>query len=431
MTDTMTREKALLEERASIWARMQEITNRAVADGRDLTDEENQSYAAAEEDLDKKGAEVDRLRAHRERERQMGQVDRSDLRGVPTASDEQREEAGPVGTKLYERAFDKWVRGGRYGLEGEEVRALQAGFQATSQEELRAAGVGTASAGGYTVPPAFRNRLVEKLVAVTAVRQVAEVISTDSGADLPWPTVDDTGNIGAILAENTQVTEQDVTFGQASLKAYMYTSKLIRVSFQLLNDTGFDLEGFLARILATRIGRIQNQHFTTGTGTAQPQGLVTGGTVGATLATGNTTGLTVTTGVDGLLDLIDSVDIAYASGDLRWMFSQTYRRLVRKLRDADNRLLWEPSLQVGTPDSLLGYGIVLNNDMPPAAANSKSVAFGDFREGYVIRDVNDFFLLRLEERYADFLQTGFVGFQRSDGAVQNAFAYKLLQQSAT
>ena len=84
-----------------------------------------------------------------------------------------------------------------------------------------------------------------------------------------------------------------------------------------------------------------------------------------------------------------------------------------------------------SPDTLLGYGIKLNNDMPTPAANAKSIAFGDFNEGYLIRDVADFFLLRLEERYADFLQVGFVGFQRTDAVVQNSSAYLLVQHSAT
>jgi len=93
--------------------------------------------------------------------------------------------------------------------------------------------------------------------------------------------------------------------------------------------------------------------------------------------------------------------------------------------------MWEPSLQAGAPDTLAGYGIKLNNDMPVPAANAKSIAFGDFEEGYLIRDVADFFLLRLDERFADFLQTGFVGFQRTDATVQNSYAYTLFQNSAT
>lgn len=426
-----TNTKSLREQRANIWSQMTEIHDRAIAEDRDFTEEERQAYERAEGELDDLGARIEREENHARRQAEFERVERDGLEGIGRESEdlqEQREQAGPTGTESYERAFRSWLRGGIKSLSNDEQRTLQVGW---NEVEGRAAGVGTNSAGGYTVPPAFRNRIVERLRLITAVRDVATVITTDTGASLPWPTVDDTTNIGAILAENTQVSEQDVVFGQASIGAYMYTSKLIRVSFQLLNDAAFDVEGFLARILATRIGRIQNQHFTTGTGTGQPLGLVTGGAVGVTAPTGNTTGLTATGGLDALFDLIESLDPAYASGNLQWMLPQAGRGILRKLRDGQNRPLWEPSLQVGLPDSFLGYGIKLNNDMPALAANSKSIAFGDFEEGYLVRDVNDFFLLQLNERYADYLQTGFVGFQRSDGTVQNTNSYKLLQQSAT
>ena len=275
------------------------------------------------------------------------------------------------------------------------------------------------------MPPAFRQKLIEKMNFIAVMRQYAEVINTDTGASLPWPTVDDTGNEGAILAENTQVTEQDVTFGQASLDAYMYTSKLVRLSLQLLNDEAFGLEGWLANALGTRIGRIQNRHFTVGTGTGQPDGLFTSAAVGVTA--GSATAITY----DDLVELTESLDPAYlGGGNLRFMMSQAARKTLRKLKDGQNRPLWEPSLTAGSPDTLMGYGLSLNNYVPAPAASAKSVGFGDIREAYVIRDVQDFALLRLTERYADYLQVGFLGFQRSDGTLQNASAFKVLQQAA-
>lgn len=429
---TATAVKSKREQRANIWSQMCELMDTAEREGRSLSAEEREKYQRAEAELDTLGSDIELEETHERKKAEMERVEREgNLGGVTRESEEvtpeQREQFGPAGTKVYERAFDKWLKRGMNVLDHEERSALQAGFAAS--DEIRAAGIGTGAAGGYTVPPAFRNRLIERLKLITSVRDVAMVIRTETGASLPWPTVDDTGNIGAILAENTQVSEQDVTFGQASLGAYMYTSKLIRVSYQLAQDTGFDLEGFLVRAMALRIGRIQNQHFTTGTGTGQPTGLVTGGVVGATLPTGNTTSI-VAAGLDTFYDLIESIDPAY-SGNWRWMFAQTVRAQLRKLKDGQGRYLWEPGLQVGAPDSLFGYPIKINNDMPAQAANSTSVAFGDFEEGYVIRDVADFFMLRLDERYADFLQTGYVGFQRTDATVQNTNAYKLLKQSAT
>lgn len=298
--------------------------------------------------------------------------------------------------------------------------------------EMRAQGVATGAAGGYLVPEGFRTKLVERMKRIGSVRRVAEVIHTDSGASLPFPTNDDTANIGAILAENVQVTEQDVTMGTITLGAYTYTSRLVRVSLQLLQDNAFDLDSWLARTLAARIARAQNIHFTTGTGTAQPQGIVTGATSGVTAA--STTVITM----DNLIDLLHSVDPAYraeqdalgSSPEAKWMMGDTALAAIRKLKDGQGQYLLQPSVQAGVPDQLLGYGIEINPDMPAPAAGTKPVLFGNFRAGYVVRDVASVEVLRLVERYADFLQHGFLGYMRSDAVVQDAHAYRALTMAA-
>jgi HK97 family phage major capsid protein len=302
-------------------------------------------------------------------------------------------------------------------------------MDAETAKSIRAAGgVGTSTAGGFTVPPAFRDKLVERLKFYSAVRQEADYIQTDTGASLPWMTNNDTGNVGAILGENTAVTELDFVFGNASLDVYMYTSLLVRESLQLLQDSALDLNTFLPRKLGERIGRAQNAHFTTGTGTAQPLGIITGGTAVAA-ATGNATSFSY----DSLVDATARLDPAYLSGgNLNWMGSQAALGAIRKLKDTTGQPLWQPSLQAGSPDKLLGqYGFILNNDMPVPAANAKSLAFGDFRAGYIVRDVTGVQTLRLAERFAEFLQVGFLAFQRSGGTVQDTAAYTVLQNSAT
>jgi HK97 family phage major capsid protein len=404
----------LREERANIWEQMQAVMATAEKDG--WSGELEQTYNRLESDLDKKGDEITRVEAFEKRSEEFNRVDRS---GVVPA--EPTDELGDEVAKGYTEAFNRYMRNGLQALDNDDRSVLQKGFVKGPEN---AGGVATGAAGGYTVPPAFRQKIVERMTYVAAMRQLAEVITTDTGANLPWPTVDDTANEGAILAENTQVTEQDVTFGQASLDAYMYTSKLVRLSLQLLNDNAFGLETWLANTLGARIGRIQNRHFTVGTGTAQPDGIITSASVGKTAA-----GVAAIT-YDELVDLIESLDPAYLeSGNARFMMSQAARSLLRKLKDSQNRPLWEPSLQAGTPDRLLGYGLTLNNYMSAPATGVKSVGFGDIREAYVIRDVSDFALLRLNERYADYLQVGFLGFQRSDGTLQNAAAFKVLQQA--
>ena len=293
-----------------------------------------------------------------------------------------------------------------------------------------AAAVGTGAAGGYTIPPAFRQIMVETMKAYGVMLTESEVINTDTGASLPWPTNDDTGNVGAILSENTQVTEQDVAFGTASLDAYMFTSKLVRASIQFLNDSP-NSERWLARKLGERIGRILSQMATVGTGTAQPDGIMVSAGIGVTGAGS----LATTSGIsyDNLVDLQESLDPAYGSDpNCKWMMHQSMRKAVRKIKDTTGRPIWEPSLQAGAPDVLLGRAALVNNDMATVAQNSLSLGYGNIRAAYVLRNVTgSASLLRLTERYADFLQVGFLAFERWDGTLQDSNAFKTFKTTPT
>lgn len=412
------------EERSNIWAQMQALEEGARSAGRsDLDAEELRQWNEMDSELDRLAREIEFDEKREARALEMARPEREKLAERSEIPDPDPD--NPTDDSEYRQAFGLWMRAGTSALEREQRQVLQRGW--VSGKEFRAQGVGSGAAGGYTVPQGFRNKIQETKKAFGGVRSVAEIIDTDTGQDLPWPTNDDTANMGAILAENTQVTEQDVTMGQKTLHAFMYTSKLVRVSLQLLQDSGFDVEAWLARKLAMRIARIQNVHFTTGVGTTQPEGVQTNAVVGKVGAAGQVTSITG----DDLIDLIYSVDAAYrASGRARFMAADGSIGKFRKLKDDNGQYLWQPSLQAGEPDSIFGYGITANNDMPVMAASAKSVLFGDFFEGYVIRDVSDFQLLRLEERYADFLQVGFLGFQRGDGMPQDTAAYKAYQNPA-
>jgi HK97 family phage major capsid protein len=387
------------------------------------------TYNAAEADFDSLGERIERQERFDAAAVANSQVDRSGVVSPDNSADDEgdREEE-------YARVFSSFIRNGRDELAPDDRRLLASGMR-NDQDIRNAAGTG-GSAGGYAVPALFRDTFVETMKWYGPMLEEAETIFTNSGANLPWPTNDDTANVGAILAENTQVTEQDVTLGTASLDSYMYTSKLVRVSLQLLQDRP-DFDTWLARKLGERIGRILNQHFTTGTGTAQPDGIVTSATVGVTgsgsLAT--TGGFTYAQAID----LVESLDPAYGNasggtGDapgLKFMMHQSARKALRKLVDGQSRPLWEVSTQVGVPDSFLGYPIRINNDMATLAVNSKSVLFGNIRAAYVARIVKELTTLRLTERYADFLQVGFLAFERADGTMQDANAVRVLQTTPT
>lgn len=410
----MKNEKQLLDERARVRAEQVSITDTVEAENREITAEETQKWETLDARLDEltKQIEVARKDAKRSAEfdDRSGDTDTPEHRDVPQNANER-----------YIEVFRSYLVDGVQGLDNEQRQILRSGFVG----ETRAQGVGTDAAGGYLVPPGFRSQMIEAMLDFGSVERVAQVIDTETGNAVEWPTNDDTANVGALLAENTQVSEQDLTIGTDTLDAYKYTSKLVRVSLELLQDSAFDLEGFLSRKLAERIARITNQHFTTGTGTSQPDGIVTSATSGVTAAS-----TTAVTG-DELISLVHSVDPAYRrSNRVRFMMSDAALASIRKLKDSNNAYLWQPSIQAGVPDSLLGYPVEINQDMADPAAGVKSVLFGDFFAGYVVRRVRGVQMLRLAERYADYFQVGFVSFARYDGTAQDTSAYKALTQAA-
>lgn len=409
--------KKLMEERANVWSQMCALRDKT----EELTAEERETWDRLEARLSELTGDIERA----QRAEALGGVDYSQV--IDVRSDDTDDPEQPTAAEQYRSAFDTYLRRGQGDLTGEQRQLLMSQY-VSADGETRALSATTNTAGGYTVPPGFRDVLIETMKWYGSVRDVATVINTETGGPLQWPTFNGTAQVGRILTENTQLTQTDPVFGTATLDAYMYSSDLVLVPYQFLQDTNIDAGEFLARILGTRIGRIQNQHFTTGTGTAQPDGIQTSAVAGVTLGTGNTTSITYA----GLIDLIQSVDPAYRyAGNAAFMMSDTALGTLRKLVDSQNRPLWEPSVQAGVPSTLLGFPVVVNNDMPVPAASVKSVLFGDFRRGYVVRDVTGVQVRRLDERYADYLQVGWFGFARADGTAQDTAAYKALVQSAT
>jgi len=251
-------------------------------------------------------------------------------------------------------------------------------------------------------------------LAFGGMLEAAEVFPTGTGADLPWPTVDDTGNEGEIVGENTANNEQDVAYGNVTFGSFMYSSKIVRVSLQLMQDSFFNIDSHLSGLLGERLGRIQNRHYTTGTGSSQPNGVVTASAAGVTAA------LSSAITHDELLDLKHSVDPSYRRmPGTRWMFNDSTLKAFKKLKDGDNRPLWAPGIAAGEPDVLDGQPYTINQTMPSMEAAAKSVLYGDFHK-YKIRNVRGITLMRLAERYAEYFQVGFIAFMRSDGDLVDA-----------
>lgn len=393
--------KQLREERAKLVAEAQAIVKQEK-----MTPEDEKKFDAIMADVDAKKVEIDRIERVLDAERELSQrVEQRAGREQISKDEAKQKEVTDV------KVFNKWLRGGMEALDRDERAIMQRSHVPSIQA---AQSVGTTTAGGFLVPQSFSDRLEVALKFFGGILNEADIIETGDGADMPWPTVNDTAQVGAILAENATITGQDITFGSVTLKAYMYTSKLIAVSYQLMQDSFASVDNLVADLAGQRLGRILNQHLTTGTGSAQPNGVVTAATLGKTGTTGQTTSVIY----DDLVDLIYSVDKVYRAGS-KFMAADSSIKVIMKLKDTQNRPLWQPSVQAGQPDMLMGYPIVVNNDVATMAANAKSILFGDFKR-YKVRRAKGVSLLRLNERYADNLQVGFFAFMRVDGNLIDA-----------
>lgn len=301
--------------------------------------------------------------------------------------------------------FAKWLQGGDKALSAQDWADVRATMSTSTTTE-----------GGYTVPTDVAASINEVLKAYGGVRSVANVIQSAQGNDINFPTSDGTSEVGELIGQNTTATAADPSFGVVTLSTYKFSSKIVAVPYELLQDSNADIEAFIVRRLGDRLGRIQNQYFTTGTGTSQPKGVVTAAASGKV----GTTGQTTTVIADDLIDLIHSLDPAYRAGNCRFMMADSSLKVIRKLKDSQNRPIFLPGydgLGNAMGDSILGYGVTINQDMAAMAANAKSILFGDFSR-YTIRDVMGMTLFRFEDSaYAKLGQVGFLAWMRTGGTL--------------
>ena len=317
-------------------------------------------------------------------------------------------------------AYENYLRKMSNRLTPQEIEAIRNTMSTT-----------TGSEGGYTVQPIVASTLIEALKDFGAMRRLATPLTTTNGADLSFPSTDGTSEEGEIIAQNITATDADVGFGTVPLNTYKFSSKVVAIPIELLQDSNIDVVALVNNRLRERVGRIQNRMFTVGTGTAQPFGITTAASAGKVGATGQT--LTVT--YDDLVDLVDSIDPAYQIAGLKFQFAQAVRRAVRKIKDTTGRPIWTPSYDEGmsakTPDLLMGYPVEINNHMPVPAANAKSISFGDHSK-YMVRDAMELTMFRFEDSaYLKKGQVGFLAWARAGGNLTDTNAVKVYQHSAT
>lgn len=278
--------------------------------------------------------------------------------------------------------------------------------------EHRALSSITSVDGGALVFPSFVRQIETNMLAFGGMRQVAETIRTTTGERMTWPTVDDTTNTGEQLGENVEGNDADPDFGGVAWDAYKFSSKAVKVPYELLEDTAFDLPGRIGAMLGERLGRITNTRFTTGSGANTAKGILTAaGTKAAASASA--------IAWDDLFKLYHDIDPAYRMG-ASWMMHDAIALQLRLLKDGQSRFMWQSGVTEGMPDRILGLPISINQDMDNTIASTKkTVLFGQLSK-YKIRTVNGIRLRRLDERYAEKDQTGFIAFVREDGNLLDA-----------
>lgn len=384
--------QALREQRAAKAKSLHDLVNKT--DWNAAADQP--VYDALLAEIDALDAQIGRIQAANERLAQDA-IQNGVIEGFERIARDQNSEAASI--------HAKWLRGGPDALSAEDMAIIRNTMSTTTPAE-----------GGYTVQTDVATSVLDALKAFGGMREVAEVIRTEKGNPLSYPTSDGTAETGEIIPENTTATALDVSFGTKSLPVYKFSSKVIAVPFELLADSSIDIEAFVRDRIVQRLGRITNTMFTTGTGSAQPTGVVTAATTGVTAANGTSQVTAVT--YDSLVDLQHSVDPAYRQ-NARWMFNDTTLRQIRKIKDAENRPIFVPgyegSVPGGAPDMLLGAPITINQDMASMAASAKSIAYGDFSY-YKIRDVMDITMFRFtDSAYTKLGQVGFLAWMRSGG----------------
>lgn len=273
---------------------------------------------------------------------------------------------------------------------------------------------GTGSEGGYTVPVAYMTSVIEKLLNQSVMRQNSTVVRTTSTTKIP---LGETDPVFEIIAENGAYPTVDITFGQKEMDAFK-VGGIIKSSDELLNDSFLNLEQYITGKIVRGMGTKEETLFTTGTGTAQPEGIITGATLGKTTAA-----IAAVTS-DEILDFLASVKAAYRINGKIMMNSQT-QLAVRKLKDTAGQYLWQPSLQLGSPATFDGQMIIINEDMADLGTGNKFMGFGDMSY-YQIADRGQMEIKRLDELFAGNGQVGFRTNKRCDAKLLVAEAYKYM-----
>ena len=375
------------KKRGEIWDRAKAFLTEHQDENGMLSAEDTAQYERMEQEVVDLGHAIERAERADALEREMNAPTASPLASRPETRPNQHTGRG---SDEYKSAF--WTamrsRGGHFSVQN----ALQ---------------IGTDSEGGYLVPDEYERTLVDALQEENRLRTLCKIIRTASG-DRKIPLVASHGSASWVEEEGT-IPESDDAFGQITIGAHKIAS-MIKVSDELLQDSVFDVESYIATEFARRVGDAEEAAFIGGDGSGKPYGLLND-TNGA--ATGVTAASATALTSDELLDLIYSLKSPYRKRAVFLMHDSTIKA-IRKLKDGNSQYLWQPGMKEGEPDRLLGYRLVTSTHMPAVAASAKPILFGDL-SSYWIADREGRSMQRLSELYAATGQVGFRVTQRVDG----------------
>ena len=395
----------LREKRAKAWEAAKAFLDSHRKENGVLSAEDDAAYTRMEQEITDLGKEIARLERQEALDAELNRPVNKPLTGKPGGKAEADGAEDKTGRASDDYRKNFW-------------NAMRS--KAPMPAVTNALQIGTDSEGGYLVPDEYERTLVEALEEENIFRQMAKVIKTSSG-DRKIPVVASKGTASWIDEEGA-FPESDDSFGQVSIGAYKLGT-MIKVSEELLNDSVFDLQSYISREFARRIGAKEEEAFFTGDGKGKPLGVLaaTGGA-----ETGVTAASATAVTADELMDLYYSLKSPYRKKSM-WVLNDSTIKAIRKLKDNNGQYLWQPSLAAGTPDMILGRPIKTSAYMPVMAAGAKTIAFGDFSY-YWIADRQGRSFKRLNELFAASGQVGFLASQRVDGKMILAEAVKVLEQ---
>ena len=389
--------KEMIKKRAELWEKTKNFVDTHEDESGHLSADDTATYEDMVKAIDDMTADIDRKQKAEAREAAFNMPLSDPLVGRPAVPTP--EKTGRA-SKAYMEDFGAHLRGKR-----PVHNVLSEGVQAD---------------GGYLVPIEFERQIITALEEENVVRGLAKVISTSAERKIP---VASSHSVAQWTAENGAYTESDPEFGQTTIDAYKLTD-LVKVSIELLQDSMFNLESYISAEFARAFGIAEEEAFCVGTGSGQPTGIFTanGGQVGITAAE------KTEISSDELIDLVYALKSSYRR-NAKFLMNDKTVKAIRKLKDGNGVYIWQPGMQIGEPDKILGYDLYTSPSVPEMAAGAYSIAFGDFRN-YWIADRMGKTVQRLNELYSTNGQVGFIATERVDGKVILAEGIQLLKMHA-